>query len=113
MNLKTAHFSILTTTALRSSKFSGRSAVFMVFVWCDVGLTKVVTMATVRENGNSSCRYESCRTDRQAAVLIIAFARCQHHAVKHGAVLGNTCNIILNNKMLVKYLCCMSVKLGM
>ena len=28
-------FSILTTTALRSSKLSGRSAVFIVFVWCD------------------------------------------------------------------------------
>jgi len=38
MNLKTAHFSFLTTTALRSSTFSGRTAVF---VWCDGGLTTV------------------------------------------------------------------------
>jgi len=42
MNLKTAHFSILTTTALRSSKFSGRTAVFTVFVWCDGGFTKTI-----------------------------------------------------------------------
>jgi len=47
MNLKTAHFSILTTTALRSSKFSGRSAVFMVFVWCDGGLTYLHSVSEI------------------------------------------------------------------
>ena len=65
MNLKTAHFSFLTTTALRSSKFSGRSAVFMVFVWCDGAL----------RTGHVVLRIRSAKVSIKVAYT----GHCKHH----------------------------------